>query len=150
MGFNINSAPSLKRWKNRAWGVKGIMNWELMEGNLIGFNNKRSHFVTFIWVEQWSYFDNLCHLMTCLTLSWDCLGVSQWGMRSWNMRHKHGAERISAMGTYRSTNWCKSGCWENNCQGGRLLSLLTAVLNRAAANTALVHQRTRGSPQLKK
>lgn len=52
MGFNINSTPSLKRWKNRARRVKGIMNWELMEGDLIDFNNGKSHFVTFIWVEQ--------------------------------------------------------------------------------------------------
>lgn len=49
-----------------------------------------------------------------------CFGVSQWGMRSWARGHKHVAERMFAMGMYRSTNWYN---WGNNWQGGRLISL---------------------------
>lgn len=66
-----------------------------MEGNLIGFNNRRSHFVTFIWVEQQSYFDNLGQRVTCPTLCWDCSGVSQGRLQHWDDGHKEAADRSS-------------------------------------------------------
>lgn len=151
MGFNIDSAPSLKRWKNRAWGVKGIRNWELMEGNLIDFNNRRSHFVTFIWFEQQSYFDNLCQLMTCPTLHWDCSGVSQWrmqnaGIRDTNMWQRGGLSEKTTKGPYRSISWRNWGWWENNWEGGRLVFPFTAVLNRATTNTVLLNHEISREP----